>query len=155
MAKRASVDRNQLVEMYLGGMSQRDIANAIGLSQTAIGYHLRKAGICVGKGQGMGNGGHVARTIPKKDYVVKAEAEKQEMAQKNAVNACLVVSSRCYNLKGQVAKYQVYAGENFVTIHLGPHEIMLEAKELTTFADELKAVARGLAGIQSIGPEMW
>lgn len=57
MAKKSCVNREEIVAMYTNGMSQRDIAYALQTSQTNVGYHLRKAGIRVGRGGGNNGGG--------------------------------------------------------------------------------------------------
>ena len=77
MARPSGVNREEIVAMYNNGMSQRDIAKALQISQTNVSYHLRMAGICVGSGSGNNDGGVVARTIPKVEYVV-SEKEKLE-----------------------------------------------------------------------------
>lgn len=50
MARNASVNRDEIAAMYRNGMSQRDIAHALGVSQTTISYNLRKLGIGAGDG---------------------------------------------------------------------------------------------------------
>lgn len=50
MGKNASVNRDEIAAMYRNGMSQRDIAHALGVSQTTISYNLRKLGIGAGEG---------------------------------------------------------------------------------------------------------
>lgn len=52
MGKNASVNRDEIAAMYRNGMSQRDIAHALGVSQTTISYNLRKLGIGAGEGGG-------------------------------------------------------------------------------------------------------
>lgn len=156
MARTTCVNREELAEMYRSGMSQRDIANALGINQTTVSYNLRKFGICAGRGQGMGKGGIVARTIPEKDFKVAdtPEKEKQEMAVKNTTNACLVVEDRSFSLKGVVGSYEVSAKSKIVLASIGDRVLELDVDILAPLADELKALARNLAGME-ICNEMW
>lgn len=154
MGRTTSINREELAEMYHSGMSQRDIANAIGVNQTTVSYNLRKFGICVGRGQGMGEGGYIARTIPKKDYVSRETVEKQEMAVKNAINACLVVEDRSFSLKGVVGRYEVSAKSKIVLASIGDRVLELDVDILAPLADELKALARNLTGME-LSNEMW
>lgn len=142
------MNREEIVAMYNNGMSQYDIAETLGVSQTTISYNLRKMGICAGEG------GRIARTIPKKDYAARETAEKQEMAVKNAVNACLVVEDRSFSLKGVVGKYEVSAKSKIVLASIGDRVRELDVDILAPLADELKALARNLAGME-ICNEMW
>ena len=96
----------------------------------------------------------MARTIPKKDYVAHAEVEKREMAEKNAVNACLVVADRSFSLQGQIGSYEVSAKDGRVLASIEGKLIELEVDQLAVLADEFKAIARGIAGMQ-LGCEMW
>ena len=50
MARPTGVNREEIVAMYNNGMSQYDIAETLGVSQTTISYNLRKMGICAGEG---------------------------------------------------------------------------------------------------------
>lgn len=99
-------------------------------------------------------GGYVARTIPKKDYAARETAEKQEMAVKNAANACLLVEDRSFSLRGQVGTYEVSIKTGFVAVKIGETMIELEKDTLIVLADELKALARNVAGME-VGCEMW
>lgn len=154
MARHSGVNREEIVAMYTNGMSQRDIAYALQTSQTNVGYHLRKAGIRVGRGGGNNEGGYVARTIPKKDYAAREIAEKQEMAVKNAANACLVVEDRSFSLKGVVGRYEVSAKSKIVLASIGDRVLELDVDILAPLADELKALARNLSGMEPCN-EMW
>ena len=142
MARNANVNRDEIAAMYRNGMSQRDIAHALGVSQTTISYNLRKLGI------GAGEGGYIARTIPKKDYVSHETVEKQEMAVKNAINACLVVEDRSFSLKGVVGRYEVSAKSKIVLASIGDRVLELDVDILAPLADELKALARNLSGME-------
>jgi len=139
-----------LVAMYNNGMSQRDIAKVVGMSQAAIGVRLRKAGICSGRYKG----GYIARTIPQKDYVAHEEAEKQEMAEKNAANACLLVEDRIIKLEGVFGKYHVSAKEKFACINVNECLLKIGFENLATFADEIRALARNVGALEESN-EMW
>lgn len=155
----SSEEIDEIVRMYRNNMSQRDIAKAFEVSQPTVGYWLRKAGICVGRGNGPGKGGVVASTIPRSEYVVEEQAEvvnpeMDELAKRNAANACLLVEDRSYSLKGQVGTYEVSIKTGFVALKIGETMLEPEKDRLVVLADELKALARNMAGME-VGCEMW
>ena len=148
------VDVEAIISMYNNNMSQRDIAKVLQCSQPTVGYWLRKSGINPGKGKPPVKGGAVASTIPKKDYMVRNEAEKHDMAVRNAANACLLVEDKSYSLKGQIDKYEVSAKSGFVLANINDVLIELNTDMLATLADELKALARNITEV-AVGCEMW
>lgn len=153
------VSTDEIIAMYNNGMSQSDIARATGMSQATVGYRMRRAGFMVGKGRhNPFKGGAVADTIPTYEYKVSEEEvkarEKQEIAEKNAANACLVVEDRSFSLKGVVGKYEVSAKSKIVLASIGDRVLELDVDILAPLADELKALARNLAGME-ICNEMW
>ena len=80
--------------------------------------------------------------------------EKQEMAVKNATNACLVVEDRSFSLKGVVGRYEVSAKSKTVLADINDMALELDVDILAPLADELKALARNLSGMEPCN-EMW
>jgi hypothetical protein len=153
------VSTDEIIAMYNNGMSQSDIARATGMSQATVGYRMRRAGFMVGKGRhNPFKGGAVADTIPTHEYKVSEDEvkarEKQEIAEKNAANACLMVEDRCYSLRGKVGTYEVSIKSGFVSMKIGETMIELEKDTLAALVDELKALARNMA-CMDVGCEMW
>lgn len=159
MAYTAKVSTDEIIAMYNNGMSQTDIAKATGLSQTAVGYRMRREGICVGKGShNPFKGGAVADTIPTCEYKVSEEEvkakEKQEIAEKNAANACLMVEDRIIKLEGVFGKYHVSTKEKFACINVNDCLVKIGFNDLATFASEIRALARNVGALDE-STEMW
>ena len=156
--KLSTEEIDEILRMHYNHMNQHDIAKALQISQPTVGYWLRKNGIHVGRGK-PSRGGLVASTIPKSEYVVQenvghVSTEMSEMAEKNAANACLLVEDRSYSLRGQVGTYEVSIKTGFVALKIGEALIELERDMLVVLADELKALARNVVGME-VGCEMW
>lgn len=159
MARQAGINREEIVAMYNNGMSQRDVAKALQISQTNVGYHLRKAGICVGSGSGNNGGGVVASTIPKIEYIVneekKLEEEKRVQAEKNAANACLVVMDNVITLEGAIGRYEVSRKDKKVLATINGDEFDFTFEQVMGLCDEFRALARNLGSVENVGCEMW
>lgn len=159
MASTSRVSTDEIIAMYNNGMSQNDIAKVTGMSQATVGYRMRRAGILVGKGRrNPFKGGAVADTIPTYEYKVSEEEvaakEKQEIAEKNAANACLMVEDRIIKLEGVFGKYYVSAKEKFACINVNDCPMKIGFNDLATFANEIRALARNVGALEE-STEMW
>jgi predicted transcriptional regulator len=143
-----SVSIDELKSMYDSGMNQAQIAESLGVSRMTINRYLN--GYC-----NRGRGGLYARNIP--DSVINPktkETTKDDLAEKNAANACLVVTSKEITLEGTVGKYSVFGKNRSVVIDINGDMIEVKFEFITDFIDELKAIARNVGGLDS-GCEMW
>lgn len=153
------VSTDEIIAMYNNGMSQTDIARVTGMSQATVGYRMRRAGFMVGKGRhNPFKGGAVADTIPTYEYKVSEDEvkarEKQEIAEKNAANACLMVEDRIIKLEGVFGKYHVSAKEKFACIKVNDCLMKIGFNDLATFANEIRALARNVGALEE-STEMW
>ena len=152
--RREDISTDDIIAMYLDGMSQREIAKVVGIAQPSVSERLRKAGYRSGRGRrDVARGGMIASSIPKHEYVVK-DAEKQEMAVKNSANVCLVVEDKSFSLKGVVGSYEVSAKAKVVLANIAGAVLELDVDKLNDLAGELRALARNLGEI-NVGCEMW
>lgn len=143
-----SVSIDELKSMYDSGMNQAQIAESLGVSRMTINRYLNGYGV-------RGRGGLYARNIP--DSVINPktkETTKDDLAEKNAANACLVVTGKEITLEGTVGKYSVFGKDRSVVIDINGDMIEVKFEFITDFIDELKAIARNVGGLDS-GCEMW
>lgn len=161
MPARRGFKRDEILAMYENGMTQKDIAEALGASTTTICYYINQAGLGPGKGnysKHKNRGGVVASSIPKVEYVVteeeKLEEEKRVQAEKNAANACLVVEDRIIKLEGVFGKYHVSTKEKFACIKVNDCLMKIGFNDLATFANEIRALARNVGALEE-STEMW
>lgn len=136
-----SVSIDELKSMYDSGMNQAQIAESLGVSRMTINRYLN--GYCV-----RGRGGLYARNIP--DPVINQktkETTKDDLTEKNAANACLVVTSKEITLEGTVGKYSVFGKNRSVVIDINGDMIEVKFEFITDFIDELKAIARNVGGV--------
>ena len=142
----------EMMKMYDAGMTQLEIANALGCSQRTVSCRLDGYGA-------HRRGGVVASTIPEHEFKAATptnheESEMQAISEKNATNACLVVSSKDIDLEGSVGKYHVSGKDQAVYVSVGDSEIKLHFDSVIGFIDELKAIARNIETVKT-GCEMW
>lgn len=143
-----SVSMDELKAMYDSGMNQAQIADSLGVSRETINRYLSGYGV-------RGRGGLYARNIPGSAINPKTkEATGAEQAEKNAANACLVVTSKEITLEGTVGKYSVFGKNRCVMIDIDGNMIEIKFEFITDFIDELKAIARNVGELGS-GCEMW
>lgn len=153
MMRKRMIDSETLQElkrMYENGMTQREIAQKMGVCQRTISNWLN--GYAPYQ-----RGGRVASTIPKEDFEALDKAKRAEVeyiAAKNAENACLVVANKEISLEGTVAKYTVFSKDKAVVIDIGGDMIEVKFDFITDFISELKAIARNMGGLDA-GCEMW
>lgn len=143
-----SISVEELQQMYDAGMSQREIAEAVGCSQHTISNYLR--GHC-----NRGRGGRVASRIDKHDFAVEPKREEmQAIAEKNAANACLVVASKQVVLEGMVGSYHVFGKDETIVIEIGKDMTEVKFDALPGLIEELKAIARNIDSVKA-GCEAW
>lgn len=154
------VSTDEIIAMYNNGMSQSDIAKATGLSQATVGCRMRRAGFMVGKGRhNPFKGGAVADTIPTHEYKVSEDEvkarEKQEIAEKNAANACLMVMDNVITLEGVIGRYEVSRKDKKVLATINGDEFDFTFEQVIGLCDEFRALARNLDSVEAVGAEMW
>lgn len=144
------VSTDEIIAMYNNGMSQSDIAKATGLSQAAVGYRMRRAGFMVGKGRHnpFKGGAKVS------EDEVKAR-EKQEIAEKSAANACLMVMDNVITLEGVIGRYEVSRKDKKVLATINGDEFDFTFEQVIGLCDEFRALARNLDSVEAVGAEMW
>jgi hypothetical protein len=66
-----------------------------------------------------------------------------------------VVGDSVITLEGMVGAYEVSSRKKAVFITINGDEFEIKFDQVNNFLDEIRALARGVAGMQSVGPEMW
>lgn len=145
-------DVNDIIAMYESGMTYRDIASKIGMTFQNVGHILRKHGVTRGRG------GKVASTIPEQELQPteneQYDEEIETLANKNAANACLVVSDHVINLAGAIGKYEVCANKKRVRVEINGETMNIDFDNLSALVEEFKALARNVGELGG-GWEMW
>ena len=152
-AKRYDYDVEDIISMYKSGAFCSDIAAKYGMSVANVSYILRKNGFTRNARDGA-----VASTIPKREFQVEPEKKRDEeldaIANKNAVNACLVVASKEVVLEGMVGSYHVFGKDETIVIEIGKDMTEVKFGALPGFIEELKAIARNIDSVKA-GCEAW
>lgn len=151
MRKRLTDDVSveELKSMYEAGMSYRDIGNSLGVSYQTIRNYLKDIVIARPRGRG----GCYSSRIPKAE-IADAPKSMEDLAIKNASNACLVVQEHTIRLAGVVGEYVVNASRKSAFCNLGGVEIELQFDSIPGLIEELKALMRNVDSL-SVGCEMW
>ena len=128
-------------------------------SEKAVYYHIRNTPKRSG-------GGAVAKTIPAIEiHKPSVEEEKQNMAEQNAKNACVVLNKVEVSLVGSVGRYVLRPNDGSVCVLIERkedkegvmyhNEIMnIDIKDIADFIEELKGVCR-CAQSFDLGNAMW
>ena len=106
-----TISVDELKSMYDNGISVEDICNALDISKATVYRYL--------KGQTNRSSGRCASRIPADAFRAHKPKTVQDMANANALNACLAVEDRTVNLAGAVGKYTVRAAEKCVLCDIG------------------------------------
>lgn len=141
-----TISVDELKSMYDNGMSVVDISNALEVSTATVYRYLR--------GQTNRRGGRCASRIPAKEFRVAEPKTKQDMADYNAMNACLVVEDRTINLVGEVGKYMVFTAKKCVLCDIAGATLELQFDAIPGLVEELKALGRNVGSLVGCC-EMW
>ncbi len=132
------ISNSELLHMRDQGMTNQDIANALGVTCQTVRNRIGK------QPQGM-RGGRVARNIK---TLVKPTAPVEEPASA----AFLVVEDRTISLAGTFGSYVVYPQSQRVEFSVADNVVKFD--QLDDFINELKAISRKIPMLQRKN-EVW
>lgn len=140
------ISRDELMNMRASGMTNSDIANALGICIQTVRNYI---------GAQPGKGGRQARYLPPP----KVEHENcigGGSGVSESAPACLVVTRREINLEGVYGKHRISSNGSSVTLYLPEAEefIDMPVDKLPDFINELTAIMRNIPKLSKLN-EAW
>lgn len=140
-----SVSIEEMLRMRENGMSNMEIANAVGAGYSTVWKYL---------GADPGRGGHVSTSIPTQVINLKPRNEKPVEAAEAVYEGVLPVVNRVISLKGEYGEYEVDTKNKKVTFAVGNTVAEIGFDEWAIFAKEVAAIERNVSKI-GLSPEIW
>lgn len=135
----------ELLAMRNAGMTNQDIANALGCSIHAVRNHI-------GPQPGKNWPDFKKRMTETPPEPQKPEPVRHEAA--NGPSACLVVENRKIDLAGTYGTYSIDTKEQMIAICTQQTQALLDYDDFRTLAHELNAIVNKLDSLK-MTPEMW
>lgn len=135
----------ELLAMRNAGMTNQDIANALGCTIHAVRNHI---GPQPGK-----NWPDFKKRMTETPPESKIPVHDMDEAA-NGPSACLVVENRKIDLAGTYGNYSIDTKEQMIAIMTQQYQILLDYDDFRTLTSEMNAILNKLDNLK-ITPEMW
>ena len=149
MAARKNLNDQEMLNMRYAGMTNADIANALGVTTVTV---IRHIGPQPGK-----NWADFKKRMKEAPIVPMPEA-KVEVVPEPVIAACLAITNRKISLAGTACKYGLDMGKKLLRVKRAKDEegpvMEFPLEELGDIINELSAIARKLPEL-AVTPEMW
>lgn len=134
------ISYDELIGMRDNGMTNQDIANALGISISTVYRHIGAQPASMRK-----------KYSARYDVVPQTAPEREEF-----VEAALVVEDRSISLAGLFAGYKINMKAKEVTVFVedGVDALVVPFGQVETFAKEISAISRHIDELR-VGNEVW
>ena len=140
-----SVSIGEMLKMRESGMSNMEIANAVGAGYSTVAKYL---------GAAPGRGGRVSATIPQQVIDIKPREERAAKPAEPEYEGVLPVVNRRVSLKGNFGEYEVDQLRKTVTFAISEMVAEISYEEWQIFAKEVAAINRHIS-TEGLSPEIW
>lgn len=149
MGARKNLDTEEMLKMRYAGMTNTDIANALGVTHTTVWKYI---------GPQPGKNWAEFKERMKQAPIVPMPEAKVEVIPEPVIAACLAITNRKISLAGTACKYGLDMGKKLLRVKRAKDEegpvMEFPLDELGDIINELSAIARKLPEL-AITPEMW